>query len=294
MAAWRAARSLIVLHAQLKGGAPRARPPATGVDEWGLVGDPAHDSTSDHAPHDFPGWGNDIVTAADFPNRPDLGLDARRVLDDIRRSKDPRVKYGISNGQIFSSYPVKGYDAWMWRPYNPRNGDKHFTHGHLSVVGDARADATRPWATIGAPKAAATKDEDDMGASFGPIEIKTSGFTSLNIPPVEKGAADPRPAWFNVGNETSGTRYGLRIWTSKGDQVWAPLAGIVISDQGLIAINSGERYSWQLPAGTAIISVLRVAVDPATGAPKPPGEGTPYGGHLTCCVERGAVTTPAP
>jgi hypothetical protein len=64
------------------------------------------------------------------------------VLDDIRRSRDPRVKYGISNGQMFSSYAVSGYAAWTWRPYNPKNGDKHFTHGHLSVVGDARADGT--------------------------------------------------------------------------------------------------------------------------------------------------------
>ena len=150
--AWRAARSLLVLHQQLQAGAPRAKPPATGVDEWGLIGDAEHDPTSDHAPHDFPGWGDDIVTAADFPNRPDLGLDAHAVLDDIRRSRDPRAKYGISNGQIFSNHSVtqggKTYAAWEWRPYLS-SGDKHYTHGHLSVVGDARADGTQSWATIG-------------------------------------------------------------------------------------------------------------------------------------------------
>lgn len=147
--AWRAARSLLVLHQQLKTGASRAAPPATGADEWGLLGDAAHDPTSDHSPHDFPGWGDDIVSAGDFPNRPDLGLDAHRVLDDIRRSRDPRAKYGISNGQIFSNHAVDGYAAWTWRPYNPKNGDKHYTHGHLSVVGDSRADGTQPWPTIG-------------------------------------------------------------------------------------------------------------------------------------------------
>ncbi|MER7280428.1 hypothetical protein ABT369_38925 [Dactylosporangium sp. NPDC000244] len=137
------------MHQQLQAGAPRARPPGTGADEWGLIGDAAHDPTSDHSPHNFPSWGNQIVTAADFPNRPDLGLDAHRVLDDIRRSRDGRVKYGISNGQMFSSYAVAGYGPWTWRPYNPKNGDRHFTHGHLSVVGDARADGTQPWQTIG-------------------------------------------------------------------------------------------------------------------------------------------------
>jgi hypothetical protein len=147
--AWRAARSLLVLHQQLQAGAPRAKPPATAASAWGLIGDALHDPTSDHSPHDFPGWGNDIVTAGDFPNRPDLGLNARTVLDDIRRSHDARVKYAISNGEMFSSYPARGYDAWTWRPYTG-SSDKHYTHGHLSVVGDSRSDGEQPWATIGA------------------------------------------------------------------------------------------------------------------------------------------------
>src|SRR5690348_2988037 len=158
---WRAANSLLVLHRQLKVGAPRAAPPATGADEWGLIGDAAHDPTSDHTPHDFPGWGGDIVTAADFPNRPDLGLDAHKVLDDIRRSHDPRAKYGISNGQIWSNHPVsqdgRTYAAWAWRPYY--GSGKHFTHGHLSVVGDARADGEQPWATIGGDDMDQAQDE---------------------------------------------------------------------------------------------------------------------------------------
>jgi len=148
---WRAARSLLVLHAQLAAGAPRAAPPATPADAWGLIGDAEHDPTSDHTPHDFAGWGSQIVTAADFPNRPDLGLDAHKVLDDIRRARDPRAKYGISNSEIFSNHPVTerghSYDAWTWRPYY--GDDQHKEHGHLSVVGDARADGTQPWPTIG-------------------------------------------------------------------------------------------------------------------------------------------------
>jgi hypothetical protein len=179
---WRAARSLLVLHQQLKAGS-RAAPPATGADEWGLIGDAAHDPTSDHAPHDFPGWGNGIVTAADFPNRPDLGLDAHQVLDDIRRSRDGRVKYGISNGQMFSSYPVSGYAAWTWRPYS--GSDKHFTHGHLSVVGDARADGVQPWATIGG--------NDDMQA-----DERAALFELLN----RMRWVDPRIAAEAEGSDT--------------------------------------------------------------------------------------------
>lgn len=145
--AWRVAKSILTLHAQLKRGAPRAAPPATPADAWGTIGDAVHDPTSDHSPHDLPGLGDGVVTAGDFPDVPDLGLDARKVLDDIRRSRDPRVKYGISHGQMFSSYPTSSYPAWTWRPYSGKDG--HFTHGHLSVVGDARADGTQPWQTIG-------------------------------------------------------------------------------------------------------------------------------------------------
>lgn len=134
---WRAAKSLTQLHKQLKPLAPGADPKS-----FGLKGNAAHTSTSDHTPHDFPGWGNDIVTAADFPKAGDLH--PRQVLDSIRQSRDTRVKYGISEGEMFSSYPAHGFGAWTWRPYEGADG--HFEHGHLSVVGDVRADDERAWA----------------------------------------------------------------------------------------------------------------------------------------------------
>ena len=190
--AWRAARSLLVLHQQLQAGAPRAKPPGTGAAEWGIIGDAAHDPTSDHSPHDFPGWGNQIVTAADFPNRPDLGLDAHKVLDDIRRTRDPRAKYGISNGQIFSNHAVGSYGAWVWRPYS--GSDKHFTHGHLSVVGDARADGTGPWATIGGDMATLDDklpgwSETGTNALAVVMELRKAEFVDINA----TGYGAPKP-----------------------------------------------------------------------------------------------------
>jgi hypothetical protein len=278
---WRAARSLLALQRQLQAAAPRARPPATNVDEWGLIGDPRHDPDSDHTPHDFPGWGSQIVTAGDFPNRPDLGLNAWAVLDDIRRDRDPRAKYGISNDRIFSNHPADGYPAWTWRPYLPNNPrrDQHRTHGHLSVVGDARADGEQPWATIGAPAAAAGED-DDMGASFGPIDIQLNGYTSLTIPPVSGGLADPRPAWLNLCNDTNGVPYALRVWSTTGNGGYAPLPGWG-GDTGVRSIRGGERVSVQLPQATSGLSIMRWVPGDASKAP--------YGGHLTCAIERGAV-----
>lgn len=163
--AWRAARSLLVWHAQLKAGAPGAKPPATDPDSWGLRAGGSHAQSGGHFPHPVPGLGPEIVTAADFPNAPALGLDAHKVLDDVRRSKDPRVLYAISNDEMFSSYAAHGVPAWTWRPYNPTDPgrDRHREHGHLQVVDDARADDARPWQTIGA--AAPTPTEDDMQLS---------------------------------------------------------------------------------------------------------------------------------
>jgi hypothetical protein len=142
--AWRVARSIPVFHQQLKAAAPRAVPPGTPASSWGTIGDVLHDSTSDHAPKDFPGWGNDIVTAGDQPHAPHLGLDQNIVGESLRLSRDPRLKYWIFNRRMFSSYASSGYPAWTWRPY--RGSDPHDTHSHLSVVGDARADGTQPWA----------------------------------------------------------------------------------------------------------------------------------------------------
>lgn len=145
---WRVAKSIPTLQAQLRPLAPNAP-----TSSWGTISDAAHSSTSDHSPHDFPGWGSQIVTAGDFPKAE--RLDPRAVLDAIRRSHDVRVKYGISNGEMFSSYPTSKYAAWTWRPYS--GSDLHFGHGHLSVVGDARADGTQPWAIT-------TTSGDDMAA----------------------------------------------------------------------------------------------------------------------------------
>lgn len=147
---WRPARSLTTFHTQLQREHPAAAPPATPADAWGMKGDAAH-TTGDHVPHDFPGWGNEIVTACDTPHAPALGLDMGAVFEAVRRSRDDRVKYMIFNDRICSSYATSARAAWEWGPYNPNdpNRDRHRTHGHLSVVGDARSDNQRPWATAG-------------------------------------------------------------------------------------------------------------------------------------------------
>lgn len=141
--AWRPAHSLTVLRNQLWAAYWWTVPPATPAASWGMIGDLAHSSTSDHAPKDFPGWGSDIVTALDFPHRPDLQLDAFTIVEAIRVSRDPRVKYVIFNRRQYSSYVMNGIAPYTWRPYSGSN--PHTDHAHVSVVGDVRADGTQPW-----------------------------------------------------------------------------------------------------------------------------------------------------
>lgn len=134
---WRVAGSVRQLHRQLRPLAPNA--PAVA---FGTVADTVHTEASDHYPKVYPGLGaRPVVCAGDFPKAE--RLNPRAILDAIRRSHDPRVKYGISEGRQFSSYAAHGFPPWTWRPYGGSDG--HFDHGHLSVVGDARADQTHPW-----------------------------------------------------------------------------------------------------------------------------------------------------
>lgn len=132
-------------------------------------------------------------------------------------------------------------------------------------------------------------EEDDMGASFGPIDIRREGATSLTIPPVQAGAADPRQAWLNFCNDTGGEAYGLRIWVSQGKGAFTGMPGT--DGEGLVKLTSGQRWSSELPAGTACITVMRAAIDEngKVVMPDTTNKLVPYAKHLTCAIERGPV-----
>jgi hypothetical protein len=133
-------------------------------------------------------------------------------------------------------------------------------------------------------------EEDDMGASTPPIEIERSGITSLTIPPVLAGTADPRPAWLNLCNATGDQPYALRVFYSLG----APDEWHAIEDGdwegGLRVLRGGQRESVSLPQFTSGLDIRRWGVGP-DGKPMDPANinAKVYPGHLTCAIERGAV-----
>lgn len=146
---YRLARALDVLRTQVN-----ARWPARSKASDGWIGDAAHATrSSDHNPWVKAGSVG-IVTALDITHDPAHGLDARKLAETLIASRDPRIKYIISNTQICSSYPTNGKPAWVWRPYSGANAHRH--HVHISVNPEVvHYDSTKPWNLDGAPVAAA-------------------------------------------------------------------------------------------------------------------------------------------
>lgn len=128
----RLARGLVALRDEIN-----ARYPNRSKLSDGWIGDAAHASRpSDHNPN-----AAGVVTALDITHDPDSGPDTWKLAEILRQRKDPRIKYVISNGRIYSS----AVSPWTWRPYTGSN--KHAHHVHISVSSDpALYDLASAWA----------------------------------------------------------------------------------------------------------------------------------------------------
>lgn len=124
---WRMARSLEVLLHQINTLAPKRDKSSDGG-----VGNAEHSAReSDHNPNS-----KGIVCARDFTNDPPE-LVSEDLAQALVKSKDPRLKYVISNRKIANG----SVDNWAWRPYHGANPHDH--HCHVSVHCDV--DSEEPW-----------------------------------------------------------------------------------------------------------------------------------------------------
>lgn len=119
---YRIAKSLAVMREQFNAHAPKR---SKASDGW--IGDAKHAaSTSDHNP-----WVKDgsmgVVTALDITHDPQNKVNTWAIAEHMRMKRDPRIKYVISNGRIFSST----VSPWVWRKYTGSN--PHSKHVHISV-----------------------------------------------------------------------------------------------------------------------------------------------------------------
>jgi hypothetical protein len=139
---WRVAKSLLKLRDQINAEFPQRE-----KDSDGTIGDSAHcPGSSDHCPNISDG-GVGVVTGMDITHDPAHGLVAGDVAEQLRLSRDPRIKYIISNRRIANFQALGGQPAYAWRPYAGANPhDKHF---HISVkpgkTGLEGYDTTSDW-----------------------------------------------------------------------------------------------------------------------------------------------------
>lgn len=131
MGAWRVAQSLLTLRDQVNN-----RWPNRNKENDGTIGDANHSARlSDHNPDS-----NGVVCAMDITHDPRSGCDSYALAEVFKASRDPRIKYIISNRKICSSE----VDPWNWRPYHGINPHDH--HVHISVIDiKAKYDDTTPW-----------------------------------------------------------------------------------------------------------------------------------------------------
>ena len=154
--AWRLAKSLEQLRAEINASAPKRS-----FASDGTLGDKAHASRpSRHNPNDA-----GVVCAIDITHDPAHGCDIHAIARDLVTRPHPNLEYVISNGEV-----AKRSKGFAWEPYTGSN--KHNKHAHFAVgVGkDAEPgtpyDDTTPWG-IATPK----QEVDDL-AGEGP-EILT-------------------------------------------------------------------------------------------------------------------------
>lgn len=121
----------------------------------GSIGDLAHSvRVSDHNPDDG------YVDAVDLDEDLAPGVTLMPFAEHLRTGKDPRVKYVIYEGRMFSSYATSSRAAWRWGPYSGINAHTH--HLHLSILHtDAARNDLRAWGF--AP--ASTQEPDDLMAA---------------------------------------------------------------------------------------------------------------------------------
>lgn len=130
--AWRLAFSLSKLRKQINELSPNRLKVSDGT-----IGDTAHSNRkSDHNPDD-----GGVVRGLDLTHDPAHGVDSQKLAEALLASRDPRIKYVISNGKIASGR--HGPDPWKWRKYTGSNPHNH--HVHISVVAGHTGDTGEEW-----------------------------------------------------------------------------------------------------------------------------------------------------
>lgn len=203
--AWRLAPSLAKFRDEIN-----TRYPNRGKGSDGTIGDPAHAArTSDHNP-DAQG----IVRAFDMDEDltggdVDTGDEARAIVEHLRARRDPRIKYVIYSGELFSSYATKTRRPWTWGPYSGPN--QHNRHVHISILPtDAAAENMSTWLA------------GMSSLIFAPPKEDIVGITYEDNQAFEKAVEDAAARGIARELETTGSRSRKALHNFLADKIAAP------------------------------------------------------------------------
>lgn len=179
---WRIAEALVQMRAELD-----TKYPNRDRTSDGAIGDAAHATrTSDHNPWVRDQHNQPVVTAIDVDRDIGPGVTSRMLAEFLRLRKDARIKYVISNGQMFSSYSNGQREAWEWGPYTGANG--HFEHCHISLLPNQLLyDSKTPWAVAKIGDGVAVLAP--MPTPPSPSKPRPAAETGLSMPMLKLGSA---------------------------------------------------------------------------------------------------------
>jgi hypothetical protein len=152
----------------------------------------------------------------DLTHDPAGGFDSYAFAEMLRRQRDPRIKYVISNRRIFSSEVT----PWEWRRYNGTNPHDH--HVHISVLSDkAHYDDVRPWDISNIP---ASPPQPDRPPAKPTLRLGSSGEAVLYL---QRMLGAKPTGMFDAATEGAvqefQKRYGLIADGIVGPQTWKQL-----------------------------------------------------------------------
>lgn len=189
-----------------------------------------------------------VGEAFDLTHDPMAGCDTYRLAEQLRERNDPRVKYVISNRQIWN--PT--VEPWHWRPYG--GPDPHTSHVHVSILHNARDDVSRWWYPYGG------EDEMVLGCfvpwdvpddpTLAPmLKVEQPVPGSLVVTSYDGAKMDPP---FDPHTRPGDAVVAGKFQRTYGDIVGAPITVQVISDV----------HGSYVAVGTSAGAVYRIARKP--------------------------------
>lgn len=229
---------------------------STTHDGW--IGDQAHAARkSDHNPDQ-----SGDVHAVDITHDPAHGVDGPALAEHLRTTKDPRIKYVISNGRIFAG--PAGPHPWTWRTYPGTN--PHKTHLHISCRAGPFARDSHVWSLPGPRSLSLPEDDRDLGPSVpagtillpghhltgargDKLVLQGDGNLVLYDPAGRarwaSGARGVRVAVQRDGNVVLYSAAGPAVWSTGTAAPWPP-ATVELAlqpDGNLVLYSSGARWA---------------------------------------------------